>query len=260
MKLKIALAQIDIAFGQPTVNFAKVEDFIARASGKVDVIVFPEMWNTGYALSELTELSDKEGKFTQNLLARLAKKYQINCVGGSVSTQKAEKFYNTSYIFDTSGNLVSTYDKVHLFGPMNEEKFIAAGNRENQFELAGVPSASVICYDIRFPEWLRTNMSQGAKILYVVAEWPVQRVRQWKILLQARAIENQAFVVAVNRVGSDLNNQFNGHSLIISPLGEIIVNAGENETLCFAEIDLSEIDSVRGEIPVFSDRRPELYH
>lgn len=259
--VKIALAQIDIAFAEPEKNFEKVRDLtLLAAEKKVDVVVFPEMWNTGYALSNLPELADSDGKRTQNFLTELSKKYQMNIVAGSVATAKSGKFYNSNYIFDAKGNLVSQYDKVHLFGPMEEDKFISSGKSENVFELAAVKSAAVICYDIRFPEWLRTNMKQGAKILYVVAEWPKQRIEQWQILLQARAIENQAFVVAVNRVGYDLNNCFNGHSLVIDPLGTILLDAGEEEGLQLIDIDVNQVDTVRGQIPVFADRKPELYH
>ncbi|MFC4651647.1 carbon-nitrogen family hydrolase [Lactococcus nasutitermitis] len=259
--VKIALAQMDVIFAEPEKNFEKVGEFTKLAAEKkADVVVFPEMWNTGYALSNLTELADSDGKRTKKFLTELSKKYQINIVGGSVATAKSGKFYNSNYIFDTDGNLVSHYDKVHLFGPMDEEKFISSGASENVFELADVKSAAVICYDIRFPEWLCTNMKQGAKILYVVAEWPEQRIEQWKILLQARAIENQAFVVAVNRVGHDLNNRFSGHSLAVGPLGNILLDAGEAESLQLIDIDVNQVDIVRGQIPVFADRRPELYH
>lgn len=142
---------------------------------------------------------------------------------------------------------------------MNEHKYLTAGDQENYFRLAGVPSASFICYDLRFPEWVRTVARHGADILYFPAEWPAQRIEQWKIMLQSRAVENQAFVVAVNRVGDDPDNHFNGHSLVIDPLGKIIVDAGEKDDLTMAEIDLDQLQKVRGPIPVFVDRRPELY-
>jgi len=144
---------------------------------------------------------------------------------------------------------------------MNEEKFMSAGNKTNLFNLADVPSAGAICYDIRFPEWLRTMMSQGPQeILYIVAEWPIQRIKQWQLLLQARAIENQTFVVAANRVGRDNNNTFGGRSLIIDPLGNIVQQASDDKVeLLVAEININDEKTIRGEIPVFSDRRPELY-
>lgn len=136
-----------------------------------------------------------------------------------------------------------------------------AGHRESTFELDGVKAASVICYDIRFPEWVRTLMSSGAKVLFVVAEWPEARVEQWEILLRARAVENQAFVVAVNRVGQGVLDDFSGHSLVINPLGQIILQTTDyQEGIFTVDLDLAEVEKIRGHIPVFEDRKPELYH
>ena len=100
---------------------------------------------------------------------------------------------------------------------------------------------------------------QGVDVIYVPAEWPTPRVEQWEALVKARAIENQAFVVAVNRVGHDTENSYSGHSLIVDPLGNVIANAGEKAGLTIAELDLDQLKAVRGPIPVFKDRRPELY-
>ena len=136
-----------------------------------DILIYPEMWNTGYALTDLPQLADNDGERSRHLLARLAKTYQLNIVGGSVATTRDGRFFNTMFVFNQLGQQVSRYDKAHLFGLMNEEKYIAAGSQPNTFGLAGVLSAGVICYDIRFPEWVRTMMSSGPQaILYVSAE------------------------------------------------------------------------------------------
>lgn len=261
MKIKIAMAQLDISFAKPDANFTRVAAAIKEAADhNSDVVVLPEMWNTGYALAQLARLADKQGKRTQQFLTCLAGQYDINIVGGSVATQRGDHFFNTTYVADRLGQVLADYDKVHLFGLMKEDQYFAAGSQENYFRLAGVPSASFICYDLRFPEWIRTVARHGADILYFPAEWPASRIPQWKLLLQARAIENQAFVVAVNRVGADPDNQFNGHSLVIDPLGNIIADAGETENITYAELDLQQLSAVRGPIPVFRDRRPALYH
>lgn len=260
MKMKVALAQLDINFAQPAENFARVRAAVKKVAGhNVDVVVFPEMWNTGYALSQLGKLADDGGQHTQQLLTELARQYDVNIVGGSVATERASKFYNTSYVVDRLGQVVGEYDKVHLFGLMKEDQYLTAGNRENYFRLAGVPSASFICYDLRFPEWIRTVARHGASILYFSAEWPASRIPQWKLMLRARAVENQAFVVAVNRVGTDPDNEFNGHSVVVDPLGKVIVDADEGEKIVYAELDLGQLQQVRGPIPVFRDRRPDLY-
>lgn len=260
MGLKVALAQINIKFADPAANAKTVAEFTIQAAKQgADVVVFPEMWNTGYALDRLSTLADPDGRKTRQLLSRLAKQAAISIVGGSVATSRNGKFYNSSLIFDRSGREVASYDKVHLFGLMKEDQYLTAGDQENFFQLAQVPSASFICYDLRFPEWVRTVARHGADILYFPAEWPASRIEQWKIMLQARAIENQAFVVAVNRVGDDPGNHFNGHSLVIDPLGRILAGDGGQEQLYYADLDLAELKAVRGPIPVFKDRRPSLY-
>lgn len=258
--ITVAVGQIDIDLAKPDQNFAKVHDYTERAAeAGADVVAFPEMWNTGYALKQLGDLADPDGKRTIQQLQADAKKFHINIVGGSVATARDGKFYNTTYVVDKDGQLVGTYDKVHLFGLMDEGQYITAGDHENAFDLAGAPSASAICYDVRFPEWLRTISRHGAQVLYLPAEWPDVRIPQWETLVRARAIENQQFVVAVNRVGRDDGNHFNGHSLVVDPLGHVLVNAGEQANLTFAKLDLDQALKVRGPIPVFKDRRPSLY-
>ncbi|MGT2907093.1 carbon-nitrogen family hydrolase [Streptococcus dentiloxodontae] len=260
--MRISLIQMDILHGQPEQNCDRVLDFLEKAMlESPDVIVLPEMWNTGYALSDLAELADTDGQKTQKLLSQFAQKHEVAIVGGSVAVAKDNQFFNTTYVYDRTGKLLVDYSKVHLFGLMAEDCFLAAGHKKSQFELDGVKAASAICYDIRFPEWLRTLMSAGAQLLFVVAQWPESRIQQWEILLRARAVENQAFVVAVNRVGDGPDDHFNGHSMIIDPLGNIILQARDDEEGVFtANIDLSQTAAVRGSIPVFEDRRPELYH
>lgn len=260
MKIKVALAQFDVKFADPAANQKRVSKLTAEAAANgADVVVFPEMWNTGYALDQLGQLADGQGKQTAKLFYQLARQYQIGIVGGSVSVKEDGRFYNRTLVVDPVGQVVGQYDKVHLFRLMNEHKYLTAGKKENYFRLAGVPSASFICYDLRFPEWVRTVARHGAAVLYFPAEWPAARIPQWEIMLRARAVENQTFVVAVNRVGDDPDNHFNGHSLAIDPLGNIIADAGEKDGITYAELDLDQLTKVRGPIPVFVDRRPELY-
>ncbi|KRM90110.1 amidohydrolase [Liquorilactobacillus cacaonum DSM 21116] len=260
-KIKVSLLQLDVIFGNPDENYHKVRKYIEKAAQEnPDVIVLPEMWNTGYSLENLAEIADEDGKKTKALLSDLAKKLTVNIVGGSVAIKKEGNFYNSSYVFNRTGSLISEYQKVHLFGLMNEDKFISAGATKNQFELDDIKAAGVICYDIRFPEWERKLMSEGQQILFVSAQWPTKRIAQWETLLRARAIENQAFVVAVNRVGEAPKDSFNGHSLVINPLGEILVEGTPGvEGIFTCEFDLDDLSKIRGDIPVFKDRRPELY-
>ncbi|MDO7803448.1 carbon-nitrogen family hydrolase [Lactiplantibacillus pentosus] len=258
--MRVALAQLDIQFGDPDANYQQVEVAIQRAAEQtVDVIVLPEMWNTGYALTRLNVVADDDGQRTRQLLSKLARQFRVNIVGGSVAVARDGHYYNEMLVIDRHGQLVSQYDKVHRFGLMAEDRYITAGATENVFELDDVAAMGVICYDIRFPEWLRKQAAQGPRVIFVSAEWPTQRQMQWRLLLQARAIENQAFVVAVDRVGSDPDNQFGGQSLVIDPLGDLLAIGGAHPQLITATLDLAQVERVRGQIPVFEDRRPELY-
>lgn len=258
--MHVALAQLDIKFGDPATNYQRVATAVKQASQQgASVLVLPEMWNTGYALTDLDQLADVDGQRTRQFLIDLAQQYQLNIVGGSVAVARENYYYNEMLIVDRTGKVLSQYDKVHRFGLMQEDQYITAGQTENIFQLDGVPAMGVICYDIRFPEWLRKQAAQGPKVIFVSAEWPTVRLPQWRILLQARAIENQAYVVAVNRVGSDPDNDFGGQSLVIDPLGQVVTGAGDQATVVTTDLDLTQVAKVRGSMPVFADRRVELY-
>lgn len=258
--MKIACLQMDIKYGEPDANREKAKRMIEEAAENgADVIVLPEMWNTGYQLDELGQIADQDGQNTKELLSALAAKYQVNIIGGSVSVKRKEGYYNSMFIFDRQGNQVGEYDKAHLFTLMDEHHYLEAGQRSNFFPIDGMLCGGVICYDIRFPEWIRKHALGGANILFVPAEWPKPRIDHWEILLKARAIENQMYVVAVNRVGTDPKNIFNGHSMVIAPWGEVILNGGEEEGIGYAEVDLDEVRRVRELIPVYKDRRESLY-
>ena len=149
----------------------------------------------------LESLADEKGQKTKQLLTGLANKHHVNIVGGSVATKREEKYYNTMYVANRAGKIVAQYDKAHLFKLMDEHLFMNPGQSTNIFELDGTICGGVICYDLRFPEWIRTHVLNGAKVLFIPAEWPTKRIDHWQLLLQARAIENQCFIVAVNRVG-----------------------------------------------------------
>ena len=258
--LKLACIQMNILYGEPDQNYIKAENYIKKAAAsKSDIIILPEMWNTGYALDQLESIADKDGIQTKQMLSRLSKAYSINIVGGSVATKKGNQFYNTMYVSDRSGEIIAEYDKTHLFKLMNEHLYMSPGQSANLFKLDGIICGGVICYDLRFPEWIRTHVLQGAKIIFIPAEWPAKRIDHWQLLLQARAIENQCFVVAVNRVGADPGNEFNGHSMVIAPWGEKLLSGQIAERIYYAELDLNEVDRVRKTIPVFQDRRTDLY-
>lgn len=251
---------MDIAFGQVSNNFQKVEELVKIAmKDEPDVIVLPELWTTGYDLTRLTDIADKEATETTQFLQRLAQTHGVHLVGGSVASQTEQGIFNSMLIVNNQGELVHTYAKAHLFKLMDEHLYLTSGNDSSLFSLDQQLFAGFICYDIRFPEWIRKATSAGAKVIFVVAEWPLPRLVHWRTLLSARAIENQCYVIACNRAGTDPNNQFAGHSMIIDPWGEVIAEGNEQEEIITAAIELSEVDRVRSLIPIFADRREDLY-
>ncbi|QKY69965.1 carbon-nitrogen family hydrolase [Lentibacillus sp. CBA3610] len=261
MKKKVALIQMDVTYGDPKVNFARVSKWVmdAATNSGADIVVLPELWDTGYDLSRFDVLADKDAKATIEFLSDLAKELNVVIVGGSVAEQTEDGMRNTMLVVDQNGELVHKYSKLHLFQLMDEHLHLVEGQDEAEFELNGVPSAGFICYDIRFPEWIRKSALNGAKIMYVVAEWPKPRIDYWRVLLQARAIENQCYVVACNRVGEDPKNEFGGMSLVVDPWGEIVAEANDHEKMILTEIDLDKVDEVRSRIPIFQDRREDRY-
>ncbi|MBM7563484.1 carbon-nitrogen family hydrolase [Paenibacillus sacheonensis] len=261
-KLRVAVVQMHVDAGNPDANFERLERKLAEAvSGeeKPELVMLPEMWNTGYALERIEEIADPEGRRTKELLSAFARANGVQVLGGSIAEKRADGVYNTVYVFDEQGELASSYSKIHLFRLMDEEKYLKAGEELGRLEAGGASAGMMICYDIRFPELARKLALDGAQALFVPAQWPNPRLHHWRTLLTARAIENQMFVIACNRCGTSGESSFFGHSLIIDPWGEIIAEAGEEETILRAEIDLTLVDAVRAKIPVFEDRRPSLY-
>ncbi|BCB03130.1 carbon-nitrogen family hydrolase [Bacillus sp. KH172YL63] len=257
---KIGLVQMDIVFGDPESNKKRAAEMIKEASDQgCDTVVLPEMWTTGYDLSRLGDLADESAEEATDFLSSLSKKYSIHMIGGSVPTKTEKGITNTLLVTNAEGDAVKKYSKLHLFKLMDEHHYLLPGSEMGMFSLQGESMAGLICYDIRFPEWFRKHVLSGAKVVFVVAEWPAARIDHWKTLLKARAIENQCFVVACNRVGRDPNNEFGGCSLVIGPWGDIISEGSSSEELVTAEINLEEVDSVRRRIPIFDDRRPEFY-
>jgi predicted amidohydrolase len=262
-KLRLALIQMHVEAGNPDANFEAAAHWLAQvvsAPSKPDLIMLPEMWNTGYAWDRIGDIADPAGSRTSAFMADFCRKHQVTVLAGSIAEKHPDgKVTNTIHVFGPDGKECASYSKIHLFRLMNEHLHLKAGEKTGQFELSDIPAAAMICYDIRFPELARKLALAGARILFVPAQWPNPRMHHWRTLLQARAIENQMFVAACNTVGESGGTSFFGHSMIIDPWGEVLAEAGEEETVLSAEIDLSLVTEVRGRIPVFEDRRPHLY-
>ena len=259
MKLTLSLGQMHIHLGEPEKNFVRVRAWTAEAARRGSALaLFPELWPTGYDLENWPRHASPLGEGMFARLSGLAAEHRI-AIGGSVLEARDGRAYNSFALFDASGQLAAAYRKAHLFRLMDEEKWLAPGDRLELVETEWGMTGLGICYDLRFPELFRKYALGGARLMLLPAEWPSRRADHWRTLLRARAIENQMFVAGCNRVGESKGEHFGGASAIIDPWGEAVVEGGATEGLLTAEIDLDLVDDVRERIKVFQDRRPEIY-
>lgn len=258
-KLVISLGQMQIALGDERKNFSTVERWTAEAARRgSNMVVFPELWSTGYDLERASELSHvlNSGLFAQT--SAIAQQYKI-CVVGSILEKRGQEVANSAPFFAPNGRMLGVYRKLHLFRLMQEDRWLQPGQAPLAMDLPWGNTALAICYDLRFPELFRRYAVEGAKMIILPAEWPLERIEHWRALLVARAIENQCFIVACNAAGKTGETVFGGHSMIVDPWGKIVIEAGESPNLLTAEIELDEIEAVRKRIPVFEDRRADIY-
>ncbi len=258
--LKLALVQMDIELGNVEANQRKALNLIQEASRLgAKVVALPELWTTGYDLKNIKDLAYKSHDNTLNSLTELAKNLKIDIFTGSIAELDGDNIYNTAYYINSNGEILNKYRKIHLFKLMDEHKYLSSGTELKAFQTEFFKAGTMICYDIRFPELARKLSIDGATILLIPAEFPEPRKNHWRILNMARAIENQVYVVAINRVGQDQNSTFFGSSMIIDPWGEIVAEGGPDEEIIIADIDLTLVDKVRQTIPALKDRKPEYY-
>ena len=256
--MKIALLQLAVLEKNKEANVAHGLQLARQYAPDHDLVVLPEVWTTGYSLGHLDTEAETEDSPVLAELQKIAAESCCAIVAGSVPMRREGKVYNTSVAIDKTGTVVNLYDKVHLFGLFNEERFFAPGNNFQAFDLDGVRCGSTICYDLRFPELFRHLALQGAQIIFCPAEWPTARGDIWRLLAQARAAENHTFVVAVNCAGVFKGAPFFGHSMVVAPSGKIVAEAGSEEEVISCEIDLAEIAKVRSRLNALADVRKEL--
>ncbi|MFX1563334.1 MAG: carbon-nitrogen family hydrolase [Promethearchaeota archaeon] len=260
MQLRVACAQMDVIFGDKDANMGAVVQMANMAADKqADLLVLPELFTTGFCLNQANLLAEKPLGHSVQLLRDLASRFRLLLVGGSILERRGDKIYNTCPIIGKDGKLLGTYDKIHLFPPFVEDKYLTPGGKLNTIKTSYGQFGVMICFDIRFPETARSLALQGAQVIFCPAEFPAERINVWATLLRARAIENQVFVVGCNRVGSDGKNIFGGRSAIIDPEGKTLAQADDSAQLIDAVIDLDQIAAVKEQLPFTKYRRKDLY-
>ena len=259
MKLiKAGIIQFDVHVGNLESNLAMVKKRIASlAKQGVQLVLLPEMWLCGFANERLDHLSETTPGVLQEL-SQVSKKLHLTIIG-TLPEKGAGGVYNTAYIVDRDGSVAGAYRKVHLFSPTGEDRYFKPGRKPVVCKTSIGPIGLMICYDLRFPELCRALALQGAKMVAVMAQWPAERAVHWKVLLKARAIENQLFILGANRCGADGDLVYAGHSRIISPYGEVMARAGKRPAVISADLDLDFLERIRKQIPCLKERMPEAY-
>jgi omega-amidase len=248
--MKVTLIQSDIIWEDKSRNFQNLYKLISPLYNKTDIVVLPEMFNTGFSMNP-EKLSESEFGETFDWMRILAQKGNFGLCGSYII--KEDKHFFNRWVFVSPDKKSWYYDKRHLFSIGGENKFFSHGNKRLTFSFRGIRISPYICYDLRFPVWSR-NRNDCDLIIYS-ANWPESRIEVWNILLKARAIENQCYVVGVNRVGKDgAGINYCGDSMIINPQGTIISSAKPNtESVLSGEISLQELSDFRKKFPVLND-------
>lgn len=250
-QLKITLFQAYLFWENTDKNLQNISLKLSNnLREKTDLIVLPEMFNTGFTMNAEAHAEAMDGK-TVSWMLEMAAKYQA-VFTGSLIIKEDDKYYNR-LIWARPDGSYEYYDKKHLFGMGGEDKIYSAGNKQLIVELNGWKIFPAICYDLRFPVWLR-NTDARYDLLLIVASWPESRAHHWRTLLPARAVENQCFVVALNRVGYDGREvYYSGDSTCLNPQGNVVYYKRDEEDLYTFTINKQDIEQTRRLMPFLKD-------
>jgi predicted amidohydrolase len=249
---------MEIADGQVRDNLDRALALVHGAP-RAEVYLLPELWSTGYAHDTWRRSAAEDSPALCKALQRLSTESGAAIGGSMVSLDSAGRLTNRFWLFAPGGGRPAIYDKGHLFSPLREDHFLAAGTSRVRVPIAGWTAALSICFDLRFPEMYRRDALEGADLFLVVSEWPAARAAALRVLASARAIENQAFVALCNRVGTAADGlAFGGGSALFAPDGSTIVDAGMDEQVVVGTVDRALVTSAQTLAPVLELRRAGL--
>lgn len=239
----------------------RVLGLVADAAGDAELVVLPELWPTGYfAFERYEEEAEPLDGPTITAMRDAADQLSIHLHAGSFVERHADGLANCTVLIGPSGQILLTYRKIHLFGyDSREAELLTPGTTADVIETPFGTVGTTTCYDLRFPELYRVLVQRGADILIIPAAWPSPRIEHWRLLLRARALENQAFVIACNGVGNQNGTALGGHSVIVDPWGDVLAEADSEEPqLLTAHLDLGRLAAIRSEFRVLEHRRLEV--
>lgn len=248
------LVQLDIAWEDKTATFARICKLLETHPLEPDsLVVLPEMFSTGFSMN-VPLVQEGRHRLAEKFMIDLARTYRCTVVGGVVNVDPSGRAYNQALAISPDGCELARFNKLHPFG--NESQHYTPGQSVCLFDWQGAKVAPLVCYDLRFPESFRAAVQQGADLFVVIANWPTRRIAHWNALLPARAIENLAHVIAVNRVGQDPYHAYPGQSQIISHYGQLLTPSTDQPMILTAPIDLKAQQAWRNEFPALKDIRP----
>ncbi|HEV2640573.1 MAG TPA: carbon-nitrogen family hydrolase [Actinocrinis sp.] len=264
--MKVALIQFDVDLGRAPAE--SIDRAVARvheaAEDGAELVLLPELWlHGGFDPSVWPGAAEPLHGKTAQILQQAAEDCGIVLHAGSLVERTPDgKLFNTSLVFDAEGELLAGYRKIHRFGfTEGEAAVMSPGEHPAVFDLADIDGSVrtrvglATCYDVRFPELYRKLLEVGTQTVLMVAAWPAARLEHWQTLVRARAIENQFFVLAAAAAGTQAGIRMSGHSMVVDPWGQVIAEAGDEETILYAEIDLDLVEQTREKFPVLKDRR-----
>lgn len=250
--LAISIFQLDLSWENKESNKKNIELKLEHLPTDTRLVILPEMFTTGFSM-QAAQLAEEMCGETVQWLKQMAVKYNI-VICGSIMIKENEKYYNR-FIWVLPDGKLGFYDKRHLFSYAEENLHFSSGNKRLITQINGCKFNVQICYDLRFPVWSRLQHESEFDVLIYVANWPQKRRHAWLTLLQARAIENQCYVIGCNRVGIDgKQNIYSGDSCVINPLGEIITPLSDSEKIIHTKLDLDLLQNIRSQFPFLRDR------
>lgn len=258
--MKLLGVQLDSVWEDKAATFDRVRRLVDASRPEAgSLLVLPEMFSTGFSMN-VAGIQEGSKRAAEQFMESLARQWGIFVLGGVVNLGPDGRGRNQALAYSPQGREIVRYDKMQPFSLGGEMKHYSPGDSIKQFDWQQMRVAPFICYDLRFPELFRDAVNTQpsgapAQLMAVIASWPFPRDAHWTILLQARAIENQAYVIGVNRCGKDPNHTYPGRSLIIDPQGKILVDAGDSEKIIAADIDPTIVENWRRDFPALADRR-----
>ncbi|MFF3308104.1 carbon-nitrogen family hydrolase [Streptomyces sp. NPDC002952] len=255
--MRASLIQIGVDEGESVDSRRRRAASLVRDQAGVDLVVLPELWTTGAFAYEAfgTEAEPLEGP-TYEAMAKAAGGAGVWLHAGSIPERDTDgTLYNTSLVFSPDGQLTASYRKIHRFGfDKGEAVLMGAGTELVTAGLTGTTIGLATCYDLRFPELFRGLVDAGAEILVVPAGWPERRRSHWTLLARARAVENQAYVLACGTGGTHAGVPQAGHSIVVDPWGEVLAEAGAGEEVLTVDLDPAKVGDTREQFPALKDR------